>query len=736
MGQNSSTPQNGRGDRDFMVGTGPHSRLTSGHNSPPVSEARRTLSAEWPLARDEGYSVEDTGPSVQSLNNIDSYEPVPSTLAANGSNRELIATGRDPTISDRVESPFVRLRERLTHSLQNGRDDATASRPRSVIARVGTRVRERYSILSQTNEDFSDISGQASAPQSNQFSEATSGSRSTIPRRASILSRISRTSSRSHNYTNPRTRFAPISRPIPHTHDIELHPQFGVADSSRRVPQPSIQTQPGQQNGHYESISSTRQSRLSRVRRSISGPIESLLRGSFHESSVDRQVQNSLRRTVSSTIADDSDYLIPPATSQDFDIHQNETVDRLSDVTERAPIDPLDALLEGSTRALPLPPQQLEPSASMSTNRREGRRLPNLLRGRSSRLIRRDDEAPLSRILQVAAAAIAAQLSGTTDATANLESLNEEHFDGGLNAFVNRLNNVSGQPPRSTQELNNESSPLNFWRVFRFANNQTVNDIEDQPSQSLSSRHENNFGHRTVTIVVVGVRSVPSSSVPTGRDQITESRPEALLTLQNPFRPSPAVQSGNGRLIRSLTGMSPFARRRTSGNTNSTNPSQPDLSHPMLANPEPQTSSSRLSNSIHLNNPATSSIASQSRPQSEPSTSQNQGTRLSEVMMSQPNGTTNNQHIRTSSPSDASSSTVQQNHDEDSNGLRSRRRSDSEANRHLQNGARDDRRHGVVADNASEGRSWLIYVVGTILAADHPALDNGTLFSDVSGALS
>lgn len=70
-----------------------------------------------------------------------------------------------------------------------------------------------------------------------------------------------------------------------------------------------------------------------------------------------------------------------------------------------------------------------------------------------------------------------------------------------------------------------------------------------------------------------------------------------------------------------------------------------------------------------------------------------------------------------------------------------RRRSESEFARHRDLGSGAARRNGVVApdeiDNPAptiaRSRSWLIYVVGTNIAEDHPALTAPSLFTDVSG---
>lgn len=68
------------------------------------------------------------------------------------------------------------------------------------------------------------------------------------------------------------------------------------------------------------------------------------------------------------------------------------------------------------------------------------------------------------------------------------------------------------------------------------------------------------------------------------------------------------------------------------------------------------------------------------------------------------------------------------------NTARQRRRSDSEYARHRALGSGAVRRNGMVEPDQpppSGGRSWLIYVVGTNLSENHPALTTPSLFTDV-----
>ena len=448
-------------------------------------------------------------------------------------------------------------------------------RPRSMVSRVGARVRQRYSLLSTTNEESMETSQPTSDLVATSTSEHPSqGMFSATRRRMSTLVHYPRNSSRIRGQPTSRARFAPISRPILQYDDSELSPQFGVADALRRAPTPSVLTASQPEDLPRESVSARRRSRLSRVRQSISGPLENLFRSSLYEAGNDYQTQPLSRRSMRSGAADDSAYLIPPAASRDQNLDHEDHLSRASEATEMTPLESLDALIAGGTGpTLSATQERSEQTPAAGSDGREGRRLPNLLRGRSSRLIRRDDETPLSRILQVAAAAIAAQLSGTTDALANLEAMGEDHFDGHLNTFVEELSNASRQTPRPMRD-NNEGNPLNFWRVFRFANNQETSneslEQEDQPSVDATRIP----GSRTITVVVVGVRSVPSSSLMRATGQRSETTGPRLDTLLNlPHLPRTSNTSGPGLgsgLLRSVAGRSRLSRRRTPANPSST----------------------------------------------------------------------------------------------------------------------------------------------------------------------
>ena len=575
MGQNNSIPQSGR----HAGGSTNQSSFPSASAAlDPTTASAPASREEWPLPT---QTTQTSGSQLGRLARTISMNrrPVSVQAAYTGTNagEERVSITQDATAFESEERPLVGphgspLRDT---SIPNAGVSPTP-RPPSVVSRVGARVRQRYSLLSTTNEEsmesFRPTSHLAATSPSERPPQSIFNA---TRRRISTLMHHPRSSSRTSGQPTSRARFAPISRPILQYDDSELSPQFGVADALRRAPTPSVLTTSQQEDLPGELVSARRRSRLSRVRQSISGPLENLFRSSFHEAGNDYQAQSLSRRSLRSGAADESDYLIPPAVSQDQNLDHEEHLSRASDATEMSPLESLDALLaSGPATSLPATQERSEQTPSAGRDGREGRRLPNLLRGRSSRLIRRDDETPLSRILQVAAAAIAAQLSGTTDALSNLEAMGEDHFDGGLNTFVEELSHASRRTPRPVRD-NNEGNPLNFWRVFRFANNQEEAnqglEQEDQPSVDATRIP----GSRTITVVVVGVRSVPSSSLMRVTGQRGEATGPGLDTLLNlPHLPRTANTSGPGLgsgLLRSVAGRNRLSRRRTSATPNSTN---------------------------------------------------------------------------------------------------------------------------------------------------------------------
>lgn len=381
------------------------------------------------------------------------------------------------------------------------------------------------------------------------------------------------------------------------------------------------------------------------------------------------------------------------------------------------------------------------------------RRLPGIIRSRSIRNQRREEPTPLSRVLQLAAAAIAAQLSGTTGpALPDIQALGNDGVDGSLENFIQSLQHAtSGQPQTTAAEEGSSNTteeapaqPVNFLRVFRFANSDPAAG-PDTPGQNANSAHETETGTgtgtpsdamdvdepgegeaRTVTLVVVGVRSVPTGTGHGAQPAGAGPGPglEALLGLPflppNVLRrpPAPPVDPAN---VHDEQPSLHIPRSRVSTNA------------PEFARPSPPNTSRRMSEPH--NAPL---FESPPGPHPPPSTPAEQGASAVSSGTSTP----------TRRPSSASAlapdlpsingqiqPTVQPVREPPAfNPSHQRRRSDSEYARHRGLGSGSIRRNGMVEPDQpppSGGRSWLIYVVGTNLAENHPALTTPSLFTDV-----
>ncbi|QQK44567.1 RING finger protein [Penicillium digitatum] len=406
------------------------------------------------------------------------------------------------------------------------------------------------------------------------------------------------------------------------------------------------------------------------------------------------------------------------------------------------------------------PPHELDsPSPALM------RRLPGIIRARSSRVLRREEQTPLSRVLQLAASAIAAQLSGTTGpALPNIQALGNDGLDGSLENFIQSLQHATStqaQPPATGEGPNNTgneapSHPVNFLRVFRFANSgpPTVPGASGQSANGVGDRGTETDGMdvdepaegegRTVTLVVVGVRSVPAGNgAYTEQQQPASPGPglDALLGL--PFLPPntiPRPQDATGESPHRGDMRSRFHLPRQSGHaglhapagaTEFPRPSVPNHFRRMSdTGPRaafPSYHSSGLSESPPGLHPPPSTPSEQGvsafssgdstpirRPSSSSAIAPDTLPHLHEGQAMQPTAETLEEPVTF-------------------NTARQRRRSDSEYARHRALGSGAVRRNGMVEPDPpppSAGRSWLIYVVGTNLSENHPALTTPSLFTD------
>lgn len=562
-----------------------------------------------------------------------------------------------------------------------------------------------------------------------------------------------------------RRELAPISRPFPLMVDGSLpSPNFEVSSSQATPPEGNIPSAGQELPSEYTPLT-LRSSRLSRARRSLLVPFEGVFPGARIQVPHARDIQSPPRRPSRGAIPHDTDFLLPIIASTDPNIDSNNPSLEPAAAPSREQRTngfPSIADTHEHSNTWTEGPSWTERWADRgSGGRREARRMPNMLRGRSSRLIRRDDEGPLPRILHLAAAAIAAQLSGTPEqAITNMQAIGADGLDGSLNALFRTLQHATtaagdGRPSEAggdTTRTPGTLPPLNFLRVFRFVNQSpdggagSRSRAEDRGTRAaVGDDPSDGTDGRTVTLVVVGVRSVPTEHVGHEDPAITEPSLDALLSL--PLAPSNnIIRTGAGGLLRHADGRSRFPhRRRASMGGLSTFPANYDSQrHQRMLNSSRQgsmdsssvstsTSPAALSESPPGPNPPPSTPADPGlSAYSSGTTTPNRRPSSASAVHSPPqNRDLATQHLREAgimSPDDQATRAVQQ-----------RRRSDSEFARHRDLGAGAARRNGVVepddlepGDPPAQGsRSWLIYVVGTNLSEDHPAFATPSLFTDV-----
>ena len=574
--------------------------------------------------------------------------------------------------------------------------------------------------------------------------------------------------------TDPRPRrpreLAPISRPLPLNPDGSL-PSSGFTQSPLRNALPSRTLSTGPHDPPSRPFSIPRNRRLSRVRRSIVNPFEAFL-PTQNNPSPNHGGQSPPQRALRLTSTHDPNILLPP-----IDV-TNPSIDPISHGSESSSainreqrVSGVNTLSESPERTI----SRIEPASwterwtdRASGGRREGRRMPSMLRGRSSRLIRRDNDGPLPRILHLAATAIAAQLSGTSEQPVpDMQAIGPDDLDGSLNNLFRTLQNATSLTGDTRTHDGNQDStrplgtlpPLNFLRVFRFVS-QTSTSIMSSAAPNTEgaggrTRADNQSATdenapvdpegRTVTLVVVGVRSVPLESV--GHEDTAAGDPNlgSLLNF-SPLAPTNAIRHGAGGLLRHANGRSRFPhRRRASIGGLDTFPANYDRQrHQRALSAGRQGATDISSNSGSAvppvlsesppgphpppSTPAESGLSTYSSAATTPSRRPSSASAIQQPPM--PSRDLTAQHLREAGVSDPEDQATRVQH---------RRRSDSEFARHRDLGAGAARRNGVVEpDEVDTGdaptpgsRSWLIYVVGTNLSEDHPALTTPSLFTDV-----
>ncbi|KAL4931328.1 uncharacterized protein BDV17DRAFT_280234 [Aspergillus undulatus] len=463
--------------------------------------------------------------------------------------------------------------------------------------------------------------------------------------------------------------------------------------------------------------------RIRRVGQSLSNPISHM----FGQSPADLSQQGG-EHSYPSHNPDSVGFIPHPGpidTRMDFDTSHD--------------LDSMDSAVGSTQSTTPMLPSQSQSSTP---------HFPNLLRARPSRTLRREEQTPLSRVLQLAATAIAAQLSGGAGpALPNIEALGNEGLDGSLESFIQRLQRAtSGQPApgdsATPPQDERPPTPVNFMRVFRFASSDNPRSPAVSNRAGTGSDSATTLGDdmdtdnnpdgpegRTVTLVVVGVRSVPSGNGPSG-DQQPSALPGLDALLRLPF-----LTPGN---------LSPRLRSRPTNVPRPVPSGAPVTSDDVSLQPTTSNPPRRLSDAASRGTPSSlPSIVSESPPGPHPPPSTPAEPGLSAVSSG---ASTPSRRLSTTSAmspnvlpqlSENSPSQPTMGTSDDSfppNPSHQRRRSDSEFARHREQlGSGAARRNGVVEPdnhNAPTGRSWLIYVVGTNLSENHPAFAAPSLFTD------
>lgn len=630
-----------------------------------------------------------------------------------------------------------------------------------IFSRIGSRLISRSAQPQNLDigvDDYSDAST-FRRRLSRSFPSRQSGSRAPASsHRLSILGSLSPGPS---TFPRPRRRRdrVPMSPPIPLTEDDPL-PSSTISVSARQSVAPFAST------SHIEYADADddesvlpRESRLSRIRRSLSTPLESLLATTRVPGSQHGLGQGPSQRPILFPPTSDPDYVIPPLTVADATLDlQDPSLNPAAPTTRDNGVHGFPTTSESTER---LQGRNDTPSWAerwterSSGGRRESRRMPSMLRGRSSRLIRRDDEGPLPRILHLAAAAIAAQLSGTPEqAFNNTHAIGAEGLDGSLATLFRTLQLATAsttdfRSPESSNEtprLPGSQTPLNFLRVFRFiGTNERFGARAGDEDESGEDNLEGAEG-RIVTLVMVGVRSVPSDHV--GEDALNaEPTLDTLLNL--PTGPaSNILRHGSGGLLRHADGRSRFPRRRRASMSGV---------NPFPANYDSQRHQ-RMHSASRQGSLDTTAVSSSAMPlvlsESPPGPHPPPSTPADPSLSAYSSGTTTpnrrpssasalqhpplpgreiaSQHLREAG--------ILTSEDRALHAVQQRRRSDSEFARQRNLGAGAARRNGVVEPDEVESgdappqgsRSWLIYVVGTNLSEDHPAFATPSLFTEVS----
>ncbi|KKK26455.1 hypothetical protein ARAM_000269 [Aspergillus rambellii] len=714
MGQSSSTQRDQRQNTPFHHLTSLQ-RSHSRRRNEDMSTGQNT-EQDGVVGPQEGLEInnDDVGMVDQMMAPVDPWQPTITPGELSGNSRQM---GR---IQEETGSQY----EPIQREYRSAILARMAARRHSTMSRLGSRILPNSVIRGL-------LSSEEETPAEGHAHRHGIVSRS-IPR-----SEIGHSSSRFSPFTSLSARGVSRRRSIRAPYFIPRSDPSVISDPNHSGSSldPSAENSP--ESGR---VSWRRNARLHRMRQSLSSPITQMFGQPSSGTSPDQTPEDTQQPHMPGP--DSLGFIphpVPMDTRPDFDAPHE--------------LDSVEPAVGSPRPGSPLFPQSAQSPSS-------ARHFPSLLRARPSRALRREEQTPLSRVLQLAAAAIAAQLSGTAGPVMpNIQALGNDGLDGSLESFIQSLQHATSGHPTPSDASNSTGddgppAPVNFLRVFRFANSDSPR--APGPSNPSTTESDNSGNHgdgidvdnhvdgpegRTVTLVVVGVRSVPSGNGP-GGDQQPTTGPGLDALLRLPFLTPGNIprnqDSGPGFPPRAGGRPGFAANRPTAGSAgapiiNDETPSQQGLSSP----------SRRFSDAGSRGPPSSlPSVVSESPPgpHPPPSTPAEPGLsavssgastpsrRLSSASMMSPNILPQLDENRSMQP------TVEPLEDNiPFTTSRQRRRSDSEFARHRELGSGAVRRNGVVEpDNPTPpaGRSWLIYVVGTNLSENHPAFATPSLFTD------
>ena len=762
MGQSASSQRddfNRRDSRRFSQLVQSRDTRHDGVFGGPGGPTYRELFPGPPLGRSSASPTEsmlDSQPPFATFRRQVSAQSIP-VEADDNTNGE--AQRGDEVLFEEPERPLVNIEDlRMRDAPITNITASPMPRRQSVISRISSRILPRYasSASGSSSVDPSDNDRALRRRLSDRLEPASEEGPRPSSNRFSAIGSL-----RSRYTSSPRQRrrreLPPvISPPLPISTEgsVSSHRVASLSTPSLDPVEPMTSASGPSTSGNSLPFL-RRTSRLSRVRNSFSMPLPRLFSQPSAQSSETQYPQTPPRRPSRVAFAEDADYLLPPLAMADpsMEIEDPSLDSSWFSTNPRA----------DNSRVAAIPSQP-------STTRRRTRSINNILRGEGRGLGRRENQAPLSQVLQLAAATIAAQLSGTpTQPITNMQAVGSEGLDGSLDNFFQTLqhaasvgsNGSGSEGGDNTTQPDGSLPPVNFLRVFRFVNsNEQSRQTSGTSTPSVARAQQQEMGEsqegsttdgedasdgRTVTLVVVGVRSVPANGTG-GNEDLGGAGPSLDALLSLPIVPTTNIlRAGAGGLLRRADGRSRFSHRRRAsmGGVNSFPAGYDSQRHQRTYG----SSRSQSGEVTPVTGSSLPTVLSESPPGPHPPPS----TPADPSMSAYSSGTTTPSR-RPSSASAISPPGAPNRREsfarrsigagleptaEDAafQSARQRRRSDSEFARHRDLGSGAARRNGVVGPDdapAQGGRSWLIYVVGTNLSEDHPAFATPSLFTDVS----